>query len=77
MPVSVTNNPGSLSIDTGGSIVYPNKKKVMVWAVGNNVRISWDENSYVEFPYTDFTAPTGASASAVASSIENFLDTGI
>lgn len=77
MSVSVTDGVGTLIIADGNSTINPNKKKVVVSTSGNNVKIGWDEVSFVIYPYTDFTAPTGASAEAVATAIQAILDTGI
>ena len=75
MSVSVQDSGSTISINDGNSVIYPYKDKITVSSQGNNVRIQWDEVNYVQYPYTDFTAPTGASAAAVAAAIEIFLDT--
>ena len=77
MPVSVTNSGGTIVVNNGADTTSIYKDKVTVRTVGNNVRIEWDSENYVEYPYTDFTAPTGASAVIVAAAIEAFLDAGI
>lgn len=76
MSVSVTNSGGTLYINDGNSVFYPQKDKISVSTSGNNVIIRWDEVHYVTFPYTDYTAPSGASATAVAALIAAFLDSG-
>ena len=75
MPVSVSDNDGTILISDGNSVTYPKKQKVTVDAVGNNVVIQWDRSHYVSYPYTDFTAPSGASALIVAAAISVMLDT--
>jgi len=75
MAVTVADEGGTISIDDGNAITYVAKDKVFIEAVGNNVRVGWDNVHYIEFPYTDFTAPSGGSAAVVAAAIEVFLDT--
>lgn len=75
MPVSVIDSNGCIFIDDGNSQIYPKKEKVTVGAVGNNVVIRWDRVHYSSYIYTDFTAPTGASAVAVAALISAMLNT--
>lgn len=77
MSVAVTNSVSTIIIDDGNSQIAVSKELVSVRAQGNNVRVQWSPINFVEFPYTDFTAPTGASADAVADAIEAFLDSGI
>lgn len=76
MSVSVTDNAGYISINDGNSVRDIEKAKVAIVAYGDNVQIFWDDVHYCQYVYSDFTAPTGASASAVAASIAAFLDTG-
>ena len=66
MSVSVTDTTGTITISDGNSTQAPEKDKVMVRSFGNTVQIYWSETGYVSFPYTDFTAPTGATAAATA-----------
>lgn len=75
MSVSVTNNTGTILVSDGNANTYIKKQLVTVGTNGNNVVISWYRVHYITFPYTDFTAPTGASASAVANAIGAFLNT--
>ena len=75
MPVTVSNNTGTLKIDDGNSVMYPKKSKVYVETNGNFVIVGWDNVHYVNQLYTNFTSPSGASASAVAASIAAFLNT--
>ena len=75
MPVAVSDNTGTILINDGNSVIHPKKEKVIVTAAGNNVRIGWDRVHYVTYPYTDFTAPTGADAPTVAAAITAFLNT--
>lgn len=75
MSVSVINNTGTICINDGWSVTYPKKGKVEVSAVGNNVLIYWDRVHYSSYLYSDFTAPTGASAVAVAALISAMLNT--
>ena len=74
---SVTNSGGTIRIVNGSDIVHAPKAKVDIQTSGNNVRIQWEEDYFIEDNYTNFTAPTGASAVAVADAIAVFLDTGI
>ncbi len=77
MPVSVSNSNATITISDGSSIIRVSKTKLIVTSEGNNVRLEWGRGgAYIEYPYTDFTAPTGASAEAVANAIEVFLDPG-
>lgn len=77
MSVAVTDSGGGyISINDGNSVQDVDKNKVTVLSYGTTVQIWWDDVHYVSFPYTDFTAPTGASASAVAALIAAMLDTG-
>lgn len=75
MAVSVTDTGATISIDDGNSVQRPVKSKVTVSSRGSNVRIQWSQTEYIETAYTNFTAPSGASAAAVANAIEAFLDT--
>lgn len=75
MSVSVVDSGSTVTISDGNSTINPYKDKITVSAQGSNVRIQWDARSYVQYPYTDFTAPTGASATAVADLIAAMLDT--
>ena len=76
MSVSVTNSGGTILINDSDSVYYIEKQKVDVSTKGNNVIIRWDKTHYVSYPYTDFTAPSGASAAIVAAAIAAFLSTG-
>lgn len=73
----VTDSGGTIRVVTGTDIVHVNKKRATIQAIENNVRIQWEEDCFVEAPYTDFTAPSGGSANAVADAIAAFLDTGV
>lgn len=78
MAVSVTNSNASIIFNTGASQIRISKyANIVVKDIGNNVRIEWGNGtSYVEYVYTDFSAPSGASAATVANAIEAFLDPG-
>lgn len=80
MSVSVTNSGGTISIDDGNSVLYPQKNKVSVGTVtdpvnGASVFIRYDEDHYVQYPATQFSAPTGTAA-AIAATIAGYLDSG-
>ncbi len=75
MSVAVTNSTGYILASDGNSVNYIKKQLVTVAAVGNNVVINWYINHKIIYPYTDFTAPSGASATAVANAIAAFLNT--
>lgn len=75
MSVSVVDSGSTITISDGNSTINPYKDKITVYAQGTSVKIQWDARSYVSYPYTDFTAPTGASATAVADLIAAMLDT--
>lgn len=75
MSVSVTNRTGSILVSDGNSNTYIKKQLVSVETNGNNVVIRFHKIHYISFPYDQYTAPTGASASAVASAISAFLNT--
>ena len=74
MSVTVTNEGGTILINDGNSEWYIKKQKVAVSTQGDNVIIREDSVHYASYVYTDFTAPTGASAAAVAALIEAFID---
>lgn len=74
MPVTVTDNTGTILVDDGAINWYIKKQKVVISTDGDNVIIRADEVHYVSYPYSDFTSPSGASAAAVAAGIEAFLD---
>ena len=77
MSVAVTDaGSGYISINDGNFVTDVEKAKVSVIAFGSTVQIWWGDVNYISFPYTDFTAPSGASASAVAAAIAAFLNTG-
>ena len=73
--VSVTDSLGTLVVSDGNSSENIPKSKVVVTSRGDNVKLQWGGSQYIDAVYTDFTAPTGASAAAVAASINAFLDT--
>lgn len=77
MAVAVTDTGATLTINDGNSVQSPNKNKITVASRGDNVRVQWDDtgSGQVDKPYTEYTAPTGASAVAVATAIEAFLET--
>lgn len=80
MSVAVTDEGGTLGINDGNSVLYPQKDKVSVGTVmdpvnGASVFIRYDADHYVQYPATQFTAPTGT-ASAIAAAIAAFLDSG-
>ena len=76
MSVAVTNSNSTIVVSDGASIIRISKRKAVIISEGDNVRIEWGKGgAYVQYPYTDFTAPSGASAVAVADAIEVFLDT--
>src|SRR3990167_7224598 len=77
MSISVTNSVSTIIIADGNSETAVSKELVSVRSHGDNVRVQWSPINFIEFPYTEFTAPTGASADAVADAIEVFLDSGI
>lgn len=74
MPISCSDNNGTILVDDGNMQWYIKKQKVAVTAQGTNVVIRGDQVHYVIYPAADFTAPTGT-ASAIAAAIEAFLDT--
>lgn len=76
MAVTVTNSGGTIKIDDGQNVNYPQKNKVDVSAIGDNVIIRWDDVHYVSYPYSSYSSPSGASAAAVAALIAAFLNTG-
>ena len=73
--ISVTNNTLTLTIADGDSTTHLRKKKVTVSAYKNNVYIFWDNLIRINKNYDNFSAPAGASAVAVASSINTFMNT--
>lgn len=73
MPVSVTDEGGTILVDDSSSVWYIKKQKVAVYTEGTNVVIREDSVHYKTYPAADFTAPTGT-ASAIAAAIEAFLD---
>ena len=73
--ISVTDSGSSIYIDDGNSVQRIPKGEVSVQSRGDNVEIRRNNGLILNELYTGFTAPTGASASAVANSIEAFLDT--
>ncbi|KKS77124.1 MAG: hypothetical protein UV51_C0010G0029 [Candidatus Woesebacteria bacterium GW2011_GWC1_42_9] len=73
--ITVTDTGATITIEDGNSTISIVKSKVSVSSRGSNVRIQWGETSYLETAYTNFTAPSEASAVAVAAAIEAFLDT--
>ena len=73
MPVSCTDQGGTILFSDGGVNWYIKKQKVSVEAVGTNVIIREDSVHYITFPAADFTSPSGTAAS-IASAIEAFLD---
>ena len=75
MSVSVTNSNSTIIYNSGGSQIRISKRLVIVKDIGNDVYIEYGDGKYIQHPYTDFSAPSGASAAAVADAIEVFLDT--
>ncbi len=73
--MEVTDDGGTIRILDGTSVSHPEKNKVVVRTIGNDVRIQWDDVHYVQANYQKFTAPTGVSAIAVCDAIAAFLDT--
>ena len=71
---AVTDNTGTILISDGDSSTWIKKEKVQVSAAGNNVIIQWDRVHYMSYLYTNISAPSGASAIAVASAIKTFLN---
>lgn len=77
MSVSITNSNASIIFNSGASQIRISKNaNVIVKDIGNNVRVEWSNGGYLEYAYTDFSAPTGASAAIVANAVEAFLDPG-
>lgn len=74
--ISVTNDGGSIRIVAGQDVYRPYKYTVSVRTIADDVEIRWDNVHYVLAHYSDFSAPTGASAVEVADAIAAFLDTG-
>lgn len=74
MPVAVTDEGGTILINDGSQQWYIKKQKVVISTEGDNVIIRADEDRYIQQNYANFTAPTGASANAVAALIEAFID---
>jgi len=73
--ISVTNNILTLTIADGDSTTHFRKKKVTVFAYKNNVYMFWDGHIQIKENYANFSTPAGASAVAVASSINTFMNT--
>ena len=74
--ISITKNANNstITIFTGNgqyNDIYISKCDV--YSTGNNVALYWDELHFIEADYTEFAAPTGASAAAVQAAIAALL----
>ncbi len=80
MPVAVTESGGFITINDGASSIFVSKSLVTVSTIGTGataqVKIQWSATNYSQYVYTDFTAPTGASAVIVAAAIAAFISAG-
>ena len=78
LDIQVTDGgDNTLKINTGAVIAYPNKQQVWVHAQGNNVRVSWGNNTskdFIMYDYTAYTNPSGASAIIVAQKISVLIN---
>jgi len=74
MPVTVTNNTGTILVDDGNSKWYIKKQKAVINTEGTMVIIRGDNVHYSEYEATTFTSPAGT-ASEIAAAIAVFLDT--
>ena len=74
---SVTDDGGTIRIVNGSDVVHVSKAKATVQVIESDVRIQWEADYFIQAPYTEYTAPTGANSNAVADAIAAFLDTGI
>lgn len=75
MAVTVTDTGSTITIDDGNSAIRVPKAELIIWNRGNNVKLQWLNNWSMETGYTNFSAPSGASALAVANAIEAFKET--
>ena len=71
--VSVVSNGSTITINDGANPIDIYKSKVFVCTSGDNVIIQWDEVNSRTYKYTQFTAPSGASAAAVEAAIAALL----
>ncbi len=73
--VTVVDNGTCITVNANSSTQNIAKVKVYIRSEDNFVIIGYDEDNYLQFPYTDFASPSGADADAVASQIAAFLNT--
>ena len=71
--VSVVSNGSTITINDGANPIDIYKSKVFVFTSGDYVIIQWDVVNSRTYKYTQFTAPSGASAAAVEAAIALLL----
>ena len=77
--IGVTDTGATITIDDGNSVESPAKTSVKVSYTGDDVSLVFpatDQTGLTTWTanFADYTAPTGASAAAVANAIEAFMD---
>lgn len=78
MATTVTDSNASLYISNGGETIRVPKGQALVKNYGTTVEIIWGSSNQQSYKddYTNFTDPSGASATIVANAIEALLDPG-